>query len=70
VAEVEGLDAEMPVADFLALPQALTDAWQNVVYELNPHWYPFTPSPLPEGEGTEGEPEAEKKGGSGNSDSG
>jgi len=37
----EGLDADMSVEAFLDLPEQLTDAWQNLVYELNPHWYPF-----------------------------
>jgi len=39
--EISGLPQDMPIEDFLDLPQELTDAWQNVVYELNPHWYPF-----------------------------
>jgi len=55
VVEAEGLDPEMPVADFLALPEALTDLWQNLVYDLNPHWYPFRRPDEPEDE-------AEKKG--------
>jgi hypothetical protein len=37
----EGLNPEMDVAEFMALPEAFTDAWQNLTYELNPHWYPF-----------------------------
>lgn len=41
VVSAEGLDAEMDVETFLALPEPLTDAWQNLAYELNPHWYPF-----------------------------
>ena len=41
VVEAEGLNVEMSVAEFLVLPEALTDAWQNLVYALNPHWYPF-----------------------------
>jgi len=41
VAEAQGLDPDMDVPTFLSLPQGLTDAWQNLVYELNPHWYPF-----------------------------
>ncbi len=57
VVGAEGLDPEMAVSDFLALPQALTDAWQNQVYALNPHWYPFKK----EGES---DPNAEKKDGS------
>jgi len=39
--EAEGLDAGMEVAAFMDLPEPFTDAWQNLVYELNPHWYPF-----------------------------
>lgn len=58
VVAAEGLDPEMGVSDFLALPQALTDAWQNQVYALNPHWYPFKK------EDGESDPEAEKKDGS------
>lgn len=62
VVEAEGLDPEMEVAEFLALPQALTDAWQNQVYALNPHWYPFKTE--------EADAEAEKKdGGPANSSS-
>ena len=41
VVEAAGLDLNMSVQEFLTLPEALTDAWQNLVYELNPHWYPF-----------------------------
>ncbi len=41
VVSAEGVDADMDVETFLALPEQLTDAWQNLVYELNPHWYPF-----------------------------
>lgn len=41
VVEAEGLDVDMDVEAFLSLPQALTDAWQNLVYELCPAWYPF-----------------------------
>ena len=41
IVEAEGLDAEMDVAAFLQLPEELTDTWQNAVYDLNPHWYPF-----------------------------
>lgn len=41
VTEASGLDPDLPVADFMSLPQKLTDAWQNLVYELNPHWYSF-----------------------------
>ena len=41
VTGADGLDVEMDVATFLDLPEGLTDAWQNAVYELNPHWYPF-----------------------------
>lgn len=41
VVTAEGLDVEMDVAAFLQLPEGLTDAWQNAVYALNPHWYPF-----------------------------
>jgi len=42
VIEAEGLSPELSVAEFLELPEQLTDAWQNLVYEeLNPHWYPF-----------------------------
>ncbi|NBD34401.1 MAG: hypothetical protein GVY30_00195 [Chloroflexi bacterium] len=39
--EITGLDPDMKVEEFLDLPQALTDAWQNLTYELNPHWNPF-----------------------------
>lgn len=55
VVEAKGVNPEMAVAEFLALPQALTDAWQNQVYALNPHWYPFKQN--------EADPEAEKKDG-------
>lgn len=48
----------MSVVDFLALPQPLTDSWQDAVYELNPQWSP-TPSA---DEKSEGEKAAEKKG--------
>jgi len=41
VVEAEGIDTEMDVETFMLLPEQLTDVWQNVVYELNPHWYPF-----------------------------
>ena len=41
VVRAEGLSLEMSVAEFMELPEALTDAWQNLTYELNPHWYPF-----------------------------
>lgn len=37
----EGLDvATMTLADFLALPQELVDAWLVGVYALCPHWAP------------------------------
>lgn len=45
-----GLDVEMDVETFLALPEQLTDTWQNLVYELNPHWYPFQRSDEAEAE--------------------
>ncbi|HNT74400.1 MAG TPA: hypothetical protein PKH77_05205 [Anaerolineae bacterium] len=54
VVAAEGLDPEMSVADFLALPEALTDPWQNLVYDLNPHWYPFQrPEDKPDQESSE-----------------
>lgn len=56
VVAAEGLDPEMGVADFLALPQGLTDAWQNLAYELIPQWYPFQTADA------EAPAEAEKKG--------
>lgn len=43
--QAEGLDADMDVETFLALPEQLTDAWQNLAYELNLHWYPFRREP-------------------------
>ena len=58
--EAEGLNLDMPVSDFLALPEALTDAWQKVVYELCPDWWPFT-TPL-QAEAEDVASEAEKKG--------
>lgn len=50
VVEAEGLNPEMDVVEFLTLPQELTDAWQNLVYSLNPHWYPFKKEETPDAE--------------------
>lgn len=41
VVTASGIDQDMQPGEFLDLPEPFTDAWQNLVYELNPHWYPF-----------------------------
>lgn len=39
--EAEGLDMDgLSLADFLALPEELVDAWMVAVYDLCPHWAP------------------------------
>ena len=40
--EWEGLDPEMTPGAFVQLPDPLTNAWSDLVYELNPHWLPTT----------------------------
>lgn len=41
VVEADGLDVEALTVDaFLELPDRLINAWDAVVYELNPHWLP------------------------------
>lgn len=56
VVESEGVDARaLSLSEFLALPEALVDAWLVAVNRLNPEWNPSRPE-------TEEEEEQEKKG--------
>ncbi|MBN1261088.1 MAG: hypothetical protein JXB35_10445 [Anaerolineae bacterium] len=57
--EAEGVDPEMEIESFLDLPDRLVIAWENAVYELNPHWLGLEPG---EAQGNEDEA-AQKKGG-------
>ena len=43
VVEAEGFDTwPGPFEDFLELPERFARAWDDAVYDLNPHWAPKT----------------------------
>ena len=43
--EADGIDLDaLDVGAFCELPDALVDAWEAAVYELNPHWLPSVAS--------------------------
>lgn len=53
--DVEGLDLEaLTLDEFIALPDALIGAWEDVAYRINPHW-------LPTGDEGESQEERQKK---------
>lgn len=37
--------AELTFDEFLALPDQITEAWLEAVYQVNPHWSPRLPEP-------------------------
>lgn len=40
VAEVENLDPDISIDDFLELPDELVLLWEDAAYRANPHWLP------------------------------
>jgi len=41
--EIEGLNPDLDVEEFFALPERLINAWQAATYALNPHWLQSEP---------------------------
>jgi hypothetical protein len=41
--EIEGLDPDLDVEEFFALPERLINVWQAATYALNPHWLQSEP---------------------------
>lgn len=48
--EIEGLDPDIDVEGFFALPERLVNAWQAATYALNPHWLQIEPEDEEEAE--------------------